>query len=70
MRCTGVDLWGSLFPISANGKLRSAIGKANLLISQKFRQFQDLCQQHKVFITCIILFHTSQSFNALEKERF
>lgn len=31
----------------ACGKIRSAVGKANLLISQKFRQFQDLCQQHK-----------------------
>ncbi|XP_060588813.1 serine-rich adhesin for platelets-like [Ruditapes philippinarum] len=30
-----------------SGKVRAAVGKANLLISQKFRQFQDLCQQHK-----------------------
>ena len=33
---------------SASGKLRSAVGKANLLITQRFRQFRDLCHQHKV----------------------
>lgn len=30
------------------GKLRSAIGKANLLISQKFNQFRELCLKNIV----------------------
>ncbi|CAG5116643.1 unnamed protein product, partial [Candidula unifasciata] len=33
-------------PDEASGKIRAAIGKANLLITQKFTQFRDLCQNH------------------------
>lgn len=33
-------------PEEAHGKIRATIGKANLLINQKFKQFQDLCSEH------------------------
>ncbi|KAK3106613.1 hypothetical protein FSP39_023614 [Pinctada imbricata] len=33
-------------PEDAHGKIRAAIGKANLLMSQKFKQFQQLCSEH------------------------
>lgn len=35
-------------PEEACGLIRSAIGKANLLLTQKFVQFRDLCQNHMV----------------------
>ncbi|RUS77317.1 hypothetical protein EGW08_014914 [Elysia chlorotica] len=35
-------------PEEACGLIRSAIGKANLLITQKFVQFRELCQNHMV----------------------
>ncbi|KAL3837040.1 hypothetical protein ACJMK2_022430 [Sinanodonta woodiana] len=41
-----LELVSDSLPEEASGKLRATIGKANLLISQKFRQFKDLCQQH------------------------
>ncbi|KAL4228410.1 Guanylate-kinase-associated protein (GKAP) protein [Mactra antiquata] len=42
-----MELLSETISEEASGKIRAAVGKANLLISQKFRQFQDLCQQHK-----------------------
>lgn len=45
-KCDG-ELLSDSVTEEASGKIRAAVGKANLLISQKFRQFQDLCQQHK-----------------------
>ena len=32
----------------ASGKIRAAIGKANLLTSKKFKQFRGLCEQNLV----------------------
>lgn len=42
-----IELLNESLSEEASGRLRAAVGKANLLINQKFRQFQDLCQQHK-----------------------
>lgn len=41
------------FPISVLGTIRSAVGSAQLLISQKFEQFRGLCNENLVssFIT-------------------
>jgi len=36
------------FVFSASGKIRAAIGKANLLVNQKFKQFEELCYEHMV----------------------
>nr|KAG5696060.1 hypothetical protein BaRGS_017172 [Batillaria attramentaria] len=33
-------------PEEVNGRIRAAIGKSNLLITQKFQQFRELCSQH------------------------
>ncbi|OWF48105.1 uncharacterized protein LOC110453514 [Mizuhopecten yessoensis] len=41
-----VDLQCGELPEEASGKIRAAIGKANLLVNQKCKQFQDLCMQH------------------------
>lgn len=30
------------------GKIRAAVGKAHLLVSQKFKQFRELCAEHMV----------------------
>lgn len=40
------DLKLPSLPEEASGKLRSAIGKANLLLQQKFKQFRELCQKN------------------------
>ncbi|BFZ22341.1 hypothetical protein BsWGS_25380 [Bradybaena similaris] len=40
------DLRSQDLPEEAAGRLRTAIGKANLLITQKFVQFMELCQNH------------------------
>ncbi|KAH3703857.1 uncharacterized protein LOC127860219 [Dreissena polymorpha] len=44
--CEG-EMCSSDVPEEGRGKIRAAVGKANLLISQKFQQFRDLCEQHK-----------------------
>ena len=36
------------FVFLASGKIRAAIGKANLLVNQKFKQFAELCYEHMV----------------------
>jgi len=36
------------FVFLASGKIRAAIGKANLLVNQKFKQFEELCYEHMV----------------------
>ncbi|CAG5129201.1 unnamed protein product [Candidula unifasciata] len=43
---TETDLRSQDLPEEAAGRLRTAIGKANLLVSQKFVQFSELCQNH------------------------
>lgn len=35
-------------PEEAKGKIRSAVGKANLLTSKKFSQFRELCEKNIV----------------------
>lgn len=40
------DLYCQDIPEDASGKIRAAIGKANLLVNQKFKQFEDLCYEH------------------------
>ena len=34
--------------LAVRGKIRAAVGKAHLLISQKFKQFRELCAEHMV----------------------
>ena len=41
-------LYVFFFSSSASGKIRAAIGKANLLVNQKFKQFEELCYEHMV----------------------
>ncbi|WAR04144.1 DLGP4-like protein [Mya arenaria] len=41
------ELRSDSIPEEGSGKIRSAVGKANLLTTQKFKQFQELCNQHK-----------------------
>jgi len=41
-------LCGFFFVFTASGKIRAAIGKANLLVNQKFKQFEELCYEHMV----------------------
>lgn len=45
-RCEA-ELSANTISEEASGRLRAAVGKANLLINQKFRQFSDLCDKHK-----------------------
>ncbi|XP_062580767.1 disks large-associated protein 4-like [Saccostrea cucullata] len=40
------DLESPSTPEDVRGKIRAAVGKANLLISQKFKQFRELCAEH------------------------
>lgn len=40
------DLYCQDIPEDASGKIRAAIGKANLLVNQKFKQFEELCYEH------------------------
>lgn len=42
------------------GKIRSAVGSAQLLMSQKFQQFYWLCQQNMV--SCILLYVLKSTF--------
>lgn len=44
-----------MFCFSASGKIRAAVGKANLLVNQKFKQFEELCYEHMVRIYWNIL---------------
>ncbi|XP_069121267.1 uro-adherence factor A-like [Argopecten irradians] len=41
-----VDLQCDEVPEEVTGKIRAAIGKANLLVNQKCKQFQELCMEH------------------------
>ncbi|XP_060068113.1 uncharacterized protein LOC132548278 [Ylistrum balloti] len=41
-----VDLQCDEVPEEVRGKIRAAIGKANLLVDQKCKQFQELCSEH------------------------
>ncbi|XP_064594345.1 uncharacterized protein LOC135461267 isoform X2 [Liolophura sinensis] len=40
------DMGETALPEEANGRIRAAIGKTNLLISKKFKQFRGLCHKH------------------------
>lgn len=47
------------------GKIRSAVGSAQLLMSQKFQQFQGLCEQNLV---CISLFCDDSTLQACSRD--
>ena len=40
--------WPVLCTFPVQGKMRAAIGKANLLTTKKFRQFRQLCNENLV----------------------
>ncbi|XP_046553193.1 serine/arginine repetitive matrix protein 2-like isoform X1 [Haliotis rubra] len=40
------ELKEHILPEEVSGRLRAAVGKGNLLVTQKFQQFRDLCSQH------------------------
>ena len=45
---TKLLIYVGFFVFTASGKIRAAIGKANLLVNQKFKQFEELCYEHMV----------------------
>ena len=44
----------SIVLFSASGKIRAAIGKAQLLITKKFKQFEKLCNENIVSFTTTV----------------
>lgn len=45
-------IYNLVFAIAASGQIRAAIGKANLLVNKKFKQFRGLCNKNLVRVCC------------------
>lgn len=48
------DYTALVFLLVVLGKMRSAVGSAQLLISQKFQQFRELCEENLVSVPTLI----------------